>query len=69
MAALTKPQADLLREIEPGSLPVSMSYAPAKALVKKGLAYWKDAMFCDVLAISDAGIAALESTAAKEGGE
>lgn len=65
MAALTKPQADLLRDIEAEDTPVSMSYAPAKALVKLGLASWKDAMFCDVLSITEAGRAALKAGGVK----
>ena len=53
--SLTPQQFTLLREIARREQPVAKSYAPAKALVRQGLAEWKDAMFCDVLSITEEG--------------
>lgn len=57
---MTDPQRELLASIANRSEPVARHYAPAKALVKQGFAEWQDAMFGDVLAITDAGLAALK---------
>lgn len=59
MAKLTQPQHELLEELAYSDEPVVTSYPPAKALVKQGLAVWKDAMFCDVLSFTEAGRAYL----------
>lgn len=60
--ALTVPQFTLLREISARAQPVARSYAPAKQLVKLGMAEWKDAMCSDVLAITDEGRRILPQT-------
>lgn len=59
MSPLTKAQASLLAKIAPRDQPIARHYAPAKVLAKLGLAVWVDAMFCDVLQITDKGRLAL----------
>lgn len=59
-AKLTPTQKELLADISRRPSPVSITYSPAKALVSHGLAVWKDAMFCDVLEITEEGRAHLK---------
>ena len=66
MAKLTKPQIELLADIEETSCSASTTYAPARKLVELGLARWVSGKYGDFLAITEAGRLALASS---EGGQ
>ena len=61
MAKLTKPQIELLGDLEITSVGVSDTYDPAKKLVSLGYASWSTSSFGSTyLTITDAGRTALQ---------
>lgn len=59
---LTKAQRALLFDIECCGMPVADHYEPAKKLVDKGFAAWREGEYLDHLCITPAGRSALNSS-------